>query len=566
MGRPITNITILGGGTAGWITAAYLNHRLQWGLTGRPDVSITVIESPSIPTVGVGEATVPTLKATLRILEIPEAEFIARTDASLKVGIRFDDWQLDADGRPATYFHPFTGGSVVRGRNPGYPFLAYGMGDDPSPPPTDFIPLISTAPDAILQGKGPRQIDGEDFSFALQYAYHLDAGLMAEFFKEICIERGVRHVLDDVERVHRDERGHISSLQLARTGDWPVELVIDCTGFRGLLINQELGEPFESYSDYLMNDRAMPIQAMRPDPAFLPPATISTAMSAGWAWRTPLYTRDGNGYVYCSSFISDDQAIEEMIAKLGNARLLTEPRVMKMRVGRNRRSWVGNCIAVGLSGGFIEPLESTGILSIEMAARWLLQFFPTTDFEPALQRQYNRMMQEFYEEVRDFLGLHFTLGNREDTPYWRAAHSELKISDRLEANLELWRHRLPSPAELGSSRVFSEWSIQCLLFAKGFYAGHSLESTELVPQDIWNWFVADRKALRKGNTAQLPDHLALLDSIRARAAAGERRREEPAGRQFRIPEDHLLLFGTQIMSGPPRTRRQESRMVITENA
>lgn len=567
-GKQISRITIVGGGTAGWLTAAYLNHRLQWGLTRREGVCITLVESPNVATVGVGEATVPTLKGTLRILEIPEAEFIARTDASLKVGIRFEGWQRGREGQPVSYVHPFSGGSVVRGRNPGYAFLKYGLGGGgggAAAEPAEFIPLISSAPAAIDAGKGPRAVDGDDFTFDLQYAYHLDAGLMADFFREVCVERGVEHLRDDVTGVERDERGHIAALQLERGGRHEVELVIDCSGFRGLLINQELGEPFDSYADYLMNDRAIPIQARRVDPAFLPAATTSTALAAGWAWRTPLYSRDGNGYVFCSKFASDDEALAQLEEHLGGAEQITDPRVMPMRVGRTRRSWVGNCVAVGLSGGFIEPLESTGIMSIELAARTLLQYFPTTGFEPALQAQYNRQMQDFYEEVRDFLGLHFTLGNRDDTPYWRAAHHDLKRSDRLTEWLDLWQHRLPSRAELGTNTVFNEWSVQCLLFAKGFYDGRSLESMELVPQDLWKWWVADRKALRRGSVAALPDHLELLDAVRARGAK-VKRSTEPQGAQFALPEDHLALFATQIMSGPPRTSAQESRRVLAENA
>ena len=568
MGRPIRNVTIVGGGTAGWITAAYLNHRLQWGPTARADedVRITVIESPSLPTVGVGEATVPTLKATLRILEIPEAEFIFRTNASLKLGIRFEKWQLGPDGQPLTYVHPFTGGSVVRGRNPGYAFLEHGLDGQRDLPGSTLIPLLSHSVEAIAQGKGPRGIDDDDFTFNLQYAYHLDAGLMADFFREICVERGVTHLLDEVRDITVDERGHIASLKLERNGELPVELVIDCSGFRGLLINQTLDEPFESYSDYLMNDRALPLQAKRLDPDHLTPATVSTAMNAGWAWRTPLYNRDGNGYVYCSSFISDDEALAEFAEHLNGAEPLTDPRVMRMRVGRNRRSWVGNCVAIGLAGGFLEPLESTGILSIELAARWLLQYFPSTDFEPVLQRQFNGLMQRFYEETRDFLGLHFTVGNRNDTPYWRAAHNDLKRSDALQNCLDLWQYGMPSLSDQRSRMIFSEWSVQTLLFAKDFYGGQPLNSVDTVPADIWKWYAADRKAVRRGVLADLPDHLALLDAIRARAEQGERRSPTTAGKRFAIPEDHLLLFQTQVMTGSTQTRRQAARQVATENA
>lgn len=554
MGKPIGNITIVGGGTSGWIVAAYLNHRLQWGLTGRKDVRITLIESPTVPTIGVGEATVPTLKGTLRILEISEAEFMTRTNATLKLGIRFDNWQRRADGMPYSYVHPFTGGATVRGRNPGYSFRRYGLPGRETAHGDDFLDTISHARAAMDQVKGVRGLDDPEFSGPLQYAYHLDAALFAEFLKDLCVSRGVEHVRDDVDGVSHDERGHIASLRLRNGGDWPVELVIDCTGFRGLLINEAMDEPFLPLSEYLLNDRAIPIQVRRERPRTIVPATISTAMDSGWSWRVPLRSRDGTGYVYSSAFVSDDEALEEFGRKLGGVEQLTPPRVLKMRVGHSRRSWVKNCVAIGPSSGFLEPLESTAIMSIELATRWLLQNFPTADFEAPLLRQFNRNVERFYDEVRDFLGLHFALSNRDDTPYWRAVRNEAKLSDALRENLAVWKHVLPSIADARTDTIFSHWSVQSVLFGKGFYDDAPLTQIDVVPPEVWRIFWAETRARGRATMDGLPDHFALIEAIRERAVIGESAARTPKGGSFQLGEE-ALIEPTRVLHDTAMARR-----------
>lgn len=558
MAQQITNITIVGGGTAGWIAAAYLNHRLQWGLTARPGVKISVIESPGIPTIGVGEATVPTLKGTLRLLEISEAEFMQRTNASFKLGIRFDHWQRRADGTPHGYLHPFTGGGAVRGRNPGYSFAAYGLPGEPVVHGDHFVDTISHTSGAVNGLKGPRGIDAPDFSGSLQYAYHVDASLLAEFLKEVCVARGVTHIRDEVNAVSLDDRGHIAALTLAEHGEWPVELVIDCTGFSGMLINKALGEPFYSLSEYLLNDRAIPIQVQRKDQRAITSATVSRGMESGWSWRIPLHSgRDGTGYVYSSAFLSDDEADAQLRAVIGEDEILTQSRVIQMRVGRTRRSWVKNCVAIGASGGFLEPLESTAIMSIELASRWLLQNFPTTDFEQPLQRQFNRNMERFYEEVRDFLGIHFSLGDPADTPYWRAVRNEAKRSDALNESLAVWKHVLPSIADARHDSLFNHWSVQTVLFGKGFYDGAPLTSVDVVPRDVWRIYWAETRARRRATVDALPDHFELLEAIRARAVPGESANRTPKGGAFEFRDD-AVLEATRVMFDTAMAQRNRT--------
>lgn len=547
MGTPIKDIVIVGGGTAGWLTAAYLNHRLQWAYGHPGGVSITLIEAPDVPTIGVGEATVPTMVRTLRHLEISEREFIARTEATFKLGIDFRDWNVDANGAFTRFFHGFEGGVQVRGRNPGAALLAYGADADVLGYAPSFTSVIGHSEERAALHKGPKLFDSAPFTGPQAYAYHLDAGKFAALLTEIAVARGVQHVRDTVVGATRDDRGNIAELVMADGACRPVELVIDCTGFQGLLINRTMEEPFISYSDYLLNDRALPIQIAHAAEPDLYPATVSTARSAGWSWHIPLQSRIGTGYVYSSSFASDQQALDEVLSRLDGQTLLTDPRTLTMRVGHCRRSWVGNCVAIGLSGGFIEPLESTAIQLIETACRRLLQFFPTLDFEPELANKFNVAMTGQYEEIRDFLGLHFSLSNRDDTPYWRAVRHEAKRSDRLNESLALWRRSLPDAYDDRDSNVFSYWSICTLLFGKGFYTGPIESGTDMLPREVWDRFLREWGKIKRASVEMLPDHGDLLRHIVAGVT--------PGGSAARAPKVPRVTIGGDALSDPSTVMR-----------
>ncbi len=552
MGKPITNVTIVGGGTAGWITAAYLNQRLQWGPTANPNVNITVIESPSIGTVGVGEATVPTLKFTMKMLGISEAEFMQRTDATFKLGILFDRFNKNDTGDFIGYVHPFTGGLTVKGHNPGFSFKRYGLPGRENVTDQDFVRTISLARDAYEANKGPRALNGPTYGGALQYAYHIDAGRLAEFLKEICIKRGVKYMRDSVVDVKQDDRGFIKSLQLKENGEWPVELVVDCAGFRGLLINQVMKEPFMSYQDYLLNDRAIALQVTYPKESNkIPSLTLSKAMSSGWVWDIPLRNRRGVGYVYCSKFKNDDEALDEFKKDhLQGVDFLIEPYVLKMRVGRNRRSWVKNCVALGLSSGFLEPLESTSIMSIELQARWLVSSLPSTDFEEELAEQYNNATANLYDEIRDFLGMHFDLNDRQDTPFWKATAHEAKRSDQLKHHLNLWQYTLPSPLDPRNRTVFSHWSVVCILMGKNFYKNCKLVGEEIVSRQLWQQYWQELGNRKQRVLGRLEGHRALVEAIVSRAVPGESMKREGADEQL-IEDGQLLVAPQPIMAQRP---------------
>lgn len=544
MGRPITNITIVGGGTAGWIAAAYLNQRLQWGPTRDREVTITVIESPQIGVIGVGEATVPTLKATMQHLGISEPEFMSRADATFKLGIWFDRWNMDKDGKLIGFLHPFTGGKTIKGLNPGYAFKRYGIPDRKDANDQDFVRTISSVREAFENNKGPRELDGPHYGGPLQYAYHVDAAKLADFLSEVCRARGVKHIRDNVVDVKLDERGYIASLQLEERGNWPIELVIDCTGFRGLLINKALGEPFVSFSEYLLNDRAIPMRVRHWDPERIPSVTQAIAMDAGWMWHIPLRQRVGAGYVFCSQFKSEDQALAEFRQVLGPAADGFDPQpTIKMRVGRNRRVWVKNCVAIGLSGGFLEPLESTAIMTLELQSRLLLHYMPTTDFEEPLANQYNNYVKTLYEEVRDFLNMHFSLSERKG-PYWDAVRNDTKKSDSFHSHLELWKYVLPSQSDPRTSLYVNNWSIISILMGKNFYKDSQLSGgAHQIPLHLWLRYSNENLAFKKALLARLVGHNQLIEHMHAQATAGEsmRRKDNP---------DEKLFSDSEMISAP----------------
>ncbi|MDJ0945521.1 MAG: tryptophan 7-halogenase [Kiloniellales bacterium] len=524
MAEPIREITIVGGGTAGWMAAVFLITRLN-KRPGKPPIRVTLVESPNVPTVGVGEATVPGMRELLRQLDISEATFIERCNASFKLGVRFVNWDKRPDGSPACYDHPFDGlGVAIQGVNPAYHYHRFGRGGRLA----NLGDALSPSTRLIDERRGPKTVDQDDYDYAVGYAYHLDAGLFAALLREVAVERGVLHLLDDVDDLERDDRGHISALILRTQGRRPVELVIDCTGFRSLILQQALEEPFEPFSRHLFNDKALAVQIPHRDVSGLEPCTRSTALGAGWVWRVPLYSRIGTGYVFSSRFRSDQEAIDEFLQHLGSEGAGAEPRVIPMRIGRARRTWVGNCIAVGLSGGFIEPLESTAIFIIEASLRWLAANLPDRDFDPALQARYNERTRGLYEEVRDFIALHYLTSNRRDSAYWQAVQEELEVPDSLKTRLAAWRERLPEESDFERTYLFGYWSYLIVLFGKHFYDDTVFAQAEGLEESEWRRFEDWVEQQKAGLVAQLPNHFELLNQIRLRARPPAAAAREPA--------------------------------------
>ena len=273
----------------------------------------------------------------------------------------------------------------------------------------------------IAAGKGPRPLQYGSYTWDINYAYHLDAALFATFMRDFAVARGIEHLGDNLVDVLLDESGSIQALQLDRHGRCPVEFVVDCTGFKSLIWSKMGAEPFVSAGDRLLNDRAIPLQLPHPDPTKIEPCTRAIALGAGWAWRVPLHSRVGTGYVYSSAFRSDDEARTEFISHLRASGDLPadapvpDTRVIKMRVGYTRQPWVKNCVAIGLSSGFVEPLEATAIYTIDAAAHRLVMNFPDKQCNPALARAYNARATALMEEIVDFLQIHYRTSNRRGT-------------------------------------------------------------------------------------------------------------------------------------------------------
>jgi tryptophan halogenase len=406
---PVNNILIVGGGTAGWMAATFLATHFQ--NTGR---TVTVVESSNIPTIGVGEATVPTLVAYLRQLGIDEGEFMRKSHATYKLGIKFVNWRRGDD----VYWHPFglTGGRIDELELFHFWLKSARSGHQEGPYSSYSLQVLLAE-----QERSPRPLSGSSVVIDRgQYAYHLDAGAFAEFLKSIALQRGARHVVDDVTEVRTGEGGVIKGIVGRQRGLMEADLYIDCSGFKALLSEEALGDGYVDWSDTLLCDRAL--AAPRPSTDAMAPYTKSTALSAGWAWQIPLSHRVGNGYVYCSRFIEQDAAIREFAGLLGIEPDKLEPRSLKMRIGHRQNFWRGNCIAIGLASGFVEPLESTGLLLIQRSLELLIEYFPDTGFDPSFIKRYNDRLRANYEEVRDFILLHYVLSQRSGA-FWEACRN-----------------------------------------------------------------------------------------------------------------------------------------------
>ncbi len=513
MEGPVGQVTIVGGGTAGWMTALMLRTRMDADRRG-PRPRITLIESPTVKIIGVGEGTLPGFVEEMKTLGVPEPEFARRCSASFKLGVRFDGWNRTEEGRPYAFTHPFTYGQSCGGKNALLHCLSFGP--HPGADPRDVADSLDGIPQAIRLNRAPYGIgrDAPPVRFA-RYGYHFDAARLAEFMRDLSVRRGVEHVLDDVDdAVVEGER--ITHLSLRERGLVPVELVIDCTGFKGLLISKYLKEPFLPYAPHLLCDRALALQIPHRDPTAMESCTTATALGAGWVWRVPLFHRVGTGYVFSGAFRKDDDAVLEYCRHIGVDPHKAEARVIPMRVGRSRRAWVGNCIAVGLSGGFIEPLEATAIMTIQVTAMNIFRHFPDRSMQPGLRDRFNRLVAQYQDGIRDFILMHYYLSNREE-PFWRAARSPEVLTESLRENLEVWAHRLPYGDDLPATSMFNHMSYGICLAAKGFYGGRTLALQSNVSPAHWRGYGAQLGAL-KAEVRRLPSVRELLLHLRGESS------------------------------------------------
>jgi tryptophan 7-halogenase len=473
----IRSIVIVGGGTAGWMAAASFARFL------RPlGCRITLIESDEIGTVGVGEATIPPIMDFIRVLGIDENDLVRQTRATFKLGIAFQDWTRIGH----TYYHPFgqTGFDMD-----GVPFAGYWMKMRAQGRAARLEEYCLQAM-AVEAGKFMRPVKAPNSPLEhITYALHFDAALFAKVLRGYAESRGVVRIEGKVREVAlRPEDGFIESVTLAGETRIEGDLFIDCSGFRGVLIEEALETGYEDWTRWLPCDRAAAVPCERRGP----PAshTLSMARQAGWQWRIPLQHRTGNGHVYCSEFMSDDEARDVLLKNL-EGQPLRDPIVLRFTTGRRRKFWNKNCVALGLASGFLEPLESTSIHLIQRGIALLLRLFPDRRFEPADRDRYNRMLTFEFERVRDFLLLHYTTNERADTPFWRHCRT-IPRPDSLTEKLELF---------------------------KG-YGRMAREDTELFPVQSWLYIFTGQNIIPRGyeplaDTLNADAVKANLDNIRA---------------------------------------------------
>jgi tryptophan 7-halogenase len=419
----VTNIVIVGGGTAGWMTAAALAKVLN------RDYDIRLIESDEIGIVGVGEATIPQIKLFNNVLELDEYDFVRKTQGSFKLGIQFVDWGRIGD----RYIHGFGTIGQDRGLVPFHHYWLKQFQRDRA----DGIGAysINTAAAPANKFLNASNIPNSPLS-SVAYAYHFDAGLYARYLRAYAEARGVRRTEGKImEVVQRGEDGFIEAVVLAGGERIGGELFVDCSGFRGLLIEQTLKAGYDDWTHWLPCNRAMAVPSENVGPPT--PYTRSSARTAGWQWRIPLQHRTGNGYVYSSEHISDDEAAATLLKNL-EGRALADPRPLRFVTGKRRKFWVKNVVAIGLSSGFMEPLESTSIHLIQAGVARLISFFPDQGFNETLIDRFNRQSAFEFERIRDFLILHYHATERDDTPFWNYCRT-MSVPQQLQDYIDLFR-------------------------------------------------------------------------------------------------------------------------------
>jgi tryptophan halogenase len=483
------SVVILGGGAAGWMAAAMLAR--QFAPIG---ISVTVVESEEIGIIGVGEASVPILRQFNAMLGIDEHEFLRQTRGSYKLGIEFRDWGQVGN----VHFHGFGDyGKAIDGVLPHQYWLRLRQEGDPEPLEDYSYPYAM----ARRKKFAPAEFGKSNYL----HAFHFDALLYAHMLRGVAESLGVQRIEGKMVGVELDgESGDIRALRLADGRQVAGEFFIDCSGFAAALLGKALGTPFIDWSHWLPMDRALAVPSSRdgaPDPF-----TRSTARAAGWQWRIPLQHRTGNGLVYCSNFMSDEAARDELLGNLEGPPL-AEPRGFKFRSGRHEVAWTRNCLAMGFAYGFLEPLESSAIQLIQTAIGWLIEYFPAAGITPAHRAEYNRITALEMERIRDFIIAHYCVTRREE-PLWAMVRG-MELPDTLKYKLEIWEQCGRLPLFDAESHQLPSWV--AILIGNGFLPKHYDVGAGRMPIDsLRNGMAALRAQLARA-AAALPEHGAYLD-------------------------------------------------------
>ena len=489
---PLKRILIVGGGTAGWMAAAALSH------VTRGTIRIELVESEAIGTVGVGEATIPPILLFNQLLGVDETAFMRATQATYKLGIQFHDWFRKGE----SYFHPF---GVYGTRIDAASFHQYWLRLNKAGLDADLGDYSVTTMASRLGRFARPDSDPRGVASQMTYAYHFDAGLYARFLRQRAEANGVvRHEGNIADVVLREGDGFIQSVRLDDGRVLTADFFIDCSGFRGLLIEGALKTGYEDWTHWLPADRAVAMPCARVgDPT---PYTQSTALEAGWRWRIPLQHRTGNGYVYCSPCLSDDEAQAKLRASL-DGEAMAEPNFLRFTTGRRKKSWNKNCLALGLASGFLEPLESTGIHLVQSGISRLLLHFPDTGFAQADIDNYNCMMQTEIERVRDFVILHYKATQRDDAPLWRQVQA-MDVPQTLTQKMEQFRSR--GRIFRYEDELFQETSWIAVLLGQGVTPERHDPITETIPLEHVRQRLHHMKAMIRQGVERMPTHEAFI--------------------------------------------------------
>lgn len=495
-GQAVRRVVIAGGGTAGWIAAAALVRHLG------SLIDITLVESDAIGTVGVGESTIPTSRAFHKFLGIDEQSFMRANGASFKLGISFENWGQVGE----RYFHSFGTTGKPTGLADFHHYWLEAAAQGFGGPVGDYCVEYLAA----QQGRFATEQNGTQLS----YAYHLDATAYARGLRQLSESAGVRRVEGKIAAVEQDpDTGFLTALKLDSGERIEGDLFIDCTGFRGLLIEETLKTGYEDWSARLPTNSAWVVQTESTGPAL--PYTRAIAHEAGWRWRIPLQHRVGNGLVYCDAFLSDEDARAKLVDSIDGAPV-TEPRLIRYVSGRRKRSWNKNCIALGLSSGFVEPLESTSIHLIKIGITRLIHAFPFDGVTPALTERYNGVARTEMEHIRDFIILHYHLTQRTDSPFWRRMR-EMEVPESLAQRMALFEQN--AIAYQNSDDLFRVDSWVQVLMGQGMRPRAHNPLARLAPPDQLKRALNDLRGSVARSVAALPPHAAFLNRYCATEAA-----------------------------------------------
>ncbi|MCW3174095.1 tryptophan halogenase family protein [Shewanella subflava] len=533
MQKAVTKIVIVGGGTAGWITAGLIaaEHNADNGrLSPSPKLDITLIESPDVPTIGVGEGTWPSMRSTLQKIGIDETTFLLQCDASFKQGSRFIDWQETS--KPSTtnnmpngqhsYLHPF---SLPIGE-PQFAIAPFWL---PHKAQISFADAVCQQNQVSQHALAPKQISTSEYSFINNYGYHLNAGKFSQLLQQHCTKNlAVKHIIDHVtDIVLVDEttqtdlpKGDISHVLTQQQGQIHADLFIDCTGVKSLLLGEKLAVPFINQKHVLFNDSALAIQVpYAEDNSPIASCTHSTAQTHGWIWDIGLPSRRGVGHVYSSSHTNDEQALQQLMAylkpDLGEKAADISPRKLNIAPGHHQICWKNNCVAVGMAAGFIEPLEASALALVEWTAKAVAtQLPPTRGTMDTIAKRVNQQFQHHWQQIIEFLKLHYVISNRSDSDYWHDHRAATSIPDALTEQLALWRHQAPSQHDfIYREMLFPAASYQFVLYGMQFETQPQAQLKPSMKQQAQQLFTENIQRISRLRQV-LPTNRALLNQLK----------------------------------------------------